>query len=187
MASNHPRAATAADPPLVPPALVAWLSVFRPCFTAPVWNHILVLLTGAVLAPGKRTVSQALRVMGLADEPSFGRYHKVLSRARWDARAVARRLLLHVLDRLLPNGPVVIGVDDTFAFGWRTPSVSECGTIERRWGAKIKARGIYRDPVRSSKGHFVKTSGLRWLSLMVVVPIRWANRKWAKLAKVPAA
>jgi hypothetical protein len=71
--------------------------------------------------------------------------------------------------------------------GWRTPSVSECGTIERRWGAKIKARGIYRDPVRSSKGHFVKTSGLRWLSLMVAVPIPWANRKWAKLAKVPAA
>jgi hypothetical protein len=60
--------------------------------------------------------------MGLADEPSFGRYHEVLSQARWDARAVARRLLLHVLDRLLPNGPVVIEVDDT---------------IERRWGAKL--------------------------------------------------
>jgi hypothetical protein len=78
----------------------------------------------------------------------------VLGRARWDARAVARRLLLHLLERLLPSGPVVIGIDDT---------------IERRWGARIKARGIYRDPVRSSKGHFVKTSGLRWLSLMVVI------------------
>jgi hypothetical protein len=111
MASNHPRAATAADPHLVPPALAAWLSVFRPCFTTPVWNHILVLLAGAVLAPGKRTVTQVLRVMGLADEPSFRRYHEVLSRARWDARAVAQRLLLHVLDRLLSD--VVIGVDDT--------------------------------------------------------------------------
>ena len=59
---------------------------------------------------------------------------------------------------------VVIGIDDT---------------IERRWGATINARGIYRDPVRSSKGHFVKTSGLRWLSLMVVVPIPWAGRHWA--------
>jgi hypothetical protein len=157
---------------LVPPALAAWLSVFRPCFSTPVWKHILVLLAGAVLAPGKRTVTQALRVMGLADEPSFRRYHEVLSRARWDARAVARRLLLHLLDQLLPDGPVVIGVDDT---------------IERRWGAKIMARGIYRDRVRSSKGHFVKTSGLRWLSLMVVVPISWANRKWARLAKVPPA
>jgi hypothetical protein len=101
---------------------------------------------------------------GVGEAPQFRRYHEVLGRARWDARAVARRLLVYVLDRLLPSGPVVIGIDDT---------------IERRWGARIKARGIYRDPVRSSKGHFVKTSGLRWLSLMVVVPISWSGRHWA--------
>ena len=164
MASNRPGAATASDPHLVPPALAAWLSVFRPCFTAPVWNRILVLLAGAVLAPGKRTVTQALRVMGLDDAPGFRRYHEVLGRARWNARAVARRLLLYMIDRLLPDGEVVVGIDDT---------------IERRWGARIKARGIYRDPVRSSNGHFVKTSGLRWLSLMVVVAIPWAARSWA--------
>lgn len=115
------------------------------------FTRVLVLVAGAVLAPGKRTMTQVLRVMGLG-------------RARWDARAVARRLLLHLLDRLLPSGPVVIGIDDT---------------IEWRWGTKIKARGIYRDPVRSSKEHFVKTSGLRWLSLMVVVPISWSGRHWA--------
>jgi len=148
MASHRPGASTAPDPLLVPPVLAAWLSVFRPCFTAPAWNRVLVLMAGAVLAPGKRTVTQALRVMGLADEPSFRRYHEVLSRARWNSRAVARRLLLYIIDRLLPDGEVVVGIDDT---------------IERRRGAKIKARGIYRDPVRSSKGHFVKTSGLRWL------------------------
>jgi hypothetical protein len=124
MAPHRPRAATAADPHLIPPALAAWLSVFRCCFTAPVWNRVLVLVAGAVLAPGKRTVTRALRVMGLAEEPQFRRYHEVLGRARWDSKAVARRLLLHLLDRLLPDGPVVIGIDDT---------------IERRWGAKIKA------------------------------------------------
>jgi hypothetical protein len=164
MAPNRLRAATASDPHLIAPALAAWLSVFRSCFTAPVWNRVLVLVAGAVLAPGKRTVTQALRVMGLGEAPQFRRYHEVLGRSRWDARAVARRLLLYVLDRLLTSGPVVIGIDDT---------------IERRWGARIKARGIYRDPVRSSKGHFVKTSGLRWLSLMVVVPISWSGRHWA--------
>jgi hypothetical protein len=164
MASHHPGATTAPDPHLVPPILVTWLSVVRPCFTAPVWNRILVLVAGAVLAPGKRTVTQVLRVMGLADEPSFRRYHEVLSRARWDGQAVARRLLLYIIERLLPHGEVVVGIDDT---------------IERRWGARISARGIYRDPVRSSKGHFVKTSGLRWLSLMVAVPIPWAKRTWA--------
>ena len=51
--------------------------------------------------------------------------------------------------------------------------------IERRWGGKIKARGIYRDPVRSSHGHFVKTSGLRWLSLAVVLPVPFAGRRWS--------
>jgi hypothetical protein len=80
----------------VPPILGTWLAVFRPCFTAPVWNHILLLVAGAVLAPGKRTVTQALRVMGRADQPGFGRYHEALNRARWDSRDVARRLLLHL-------------------------------------------------------------------------------------------
>ncbi len=163
MTPNHP-VAPAPDPHLVPPVLATWLAVFRPCFTAPVWGHVLILVAGAVLAPGKRTVTQALRVMGLAHEPAFGRYHEVLNRARWDALALARRLLVHILDQLLPAGPVVIGIDDT---------------IERRWGPKINARGIYRDPVRSSNGHFVKTSGLRWLSLMVIIPIPWAARPWA--------
>jgi hypothetical protein len=156
---------------VVPPVLVSWLAVFRPCFTAPVWNRILVLVAGAVLAPGKRTVTQALRVMGLADQPGFGRYHEALNRARWasehaseGARDVSRRLLLHLLAVLWPSGEVVIAVDDT---------------IERRWGAKIKARGIYRDPVRSSQGQFVKTSGLRWLSLAVMLPVPFAGRRWA--------
>ena len=71
MAPNRLRAAAASDPHLIPPALAAWLSVFRCCFTAPVWNRVLVLVAGAVLAPGKRTVTQALRVMGLGEEPQF--------------------------------------------------------------------------------------------------------------------
>ena len=150
--------------PHVPAILVSWLTTFRPCFSGRVWNHILVLVAGAVLAPGKRTVTQSLRVMGLADEPGFGRYHEALNRARWNSRDVARRLLRHLLDVLWPDGEVVIAIDDT---------------IERRWGAKIKARGIYRDPVRSTKGQFVKTSGLRWLSLAVMLPVPFANRRWA--------
>jgi hypothetical protein len=52
-------------------------------------------------------------------------------------------------------------------------------TLERRRRRRIRARGIYRDPVRSSHGHFVKASGLRWLSLMLVVPVPWAGRAWA--------
>src|SRR6186997_320923 len=165
MSTPRTRIRSAAnDANLTPQVLTVWLSAFRDCFTAPVWNHVLVLVAGAVLAPGKRTVSQTLRVMGLAAKPGFARYHEVLSRARWDGRAVAHKLLAQVLDAFLPAGEVVIGIDDT---------------IERRWGAKIKARGIYRDPVRSSHGHFVKASGLRWLSVMLLPPIPWTGRVWA--------
>lgn len=162
MTRKHRESPAAVVP--MPGILVTWLTIFRPCFTAPVWNHVLVLVAGAVLAPGKRTVTRTLRVMGLADQPGFGRYHEVLNRARWDARDVARRLLLHLLAVLWPGGEVIIAIDDT---------------IERRWGGKIKARGIYRDPVRSSQGQFVKTSGLRWLSLAVIVPVPFAGRRWA--------
>ena len=81
MASTYSGAVAASAPPWVPPILATWLSAFRPCFTAPVWNRVLVLVTGAVLAPGKHTLTQALRVMVLADKPSFRRYREALSRA----------------------------------------------------------------------------------------------------------
>jgi hypothetical protein len=90
---------------------------------------------GAILAPGKRTVSACLRMTGRAAAGNFSSYHQILNRARWDTHAMARRLLIMIIDRLVPEGPVVIGMDDT---------------IERRWGRKISARGIYRDPVRLS-------------------------------------
>lgn len=149
---------------IVPPVLVPLMEAFRGFFTAPVWDHVLVLVAGMVLTSGKRTVSAALRIMGLSEAGDFALYHHVLSQAHWDSRVIARKLLTMILDRFLPAGPLVIGIDDT---------------IERRWGAKIAARGIYRDPVRSSHGHFVKASGLRWLSFMAMIPVPWTQRRWA--------
>src|SRR4051794_29128289 len=121
-------------------------------FTAPTARHALVLVTGAVLAPARRTVAAALRTAGYGQAAGFTNYHRMLNRNRWSSRHVAQRLLLLLVQAFIPEGPVVIGIDDT---------------LERRWGEKIKARGIYRDPVRSSHGHFVKASGLRWLSVML--------------------
>src|SRR3954454_19125535 len=97
-----PRSTLAAPLPAVaiPPRLAAWLAPFRASFAAAVWPRVLVLIAGAILAPGQRTVRAALRVMGLADQPGFGRYHEVLSEARWDGRTLARTLLVHLLDRL---------------------------------------------------------------------------------------
>jgi DDE superfamily endonuclease len=96
--------------------------------------------------------------------PGFTNFHRVLNRNRWSSRAAAKRLLHLLLGAFVPDGPVIIGIDET---------------LERRWGPKIKARGIYRDPVRSSRGHFVKASGLRWISVMLLAPIPWAGRVWA--------
>ena len=151
-------------PASVPEVLAAWLRPFAPCFTAAAWRHVLVLVAGALLAPGRRTVTAALRVMGLDQAPGFAVYHRVLSTGRWSSRAVAHRLLLLLVAALVPGGPVVVGIDDT---------------IERRWGTRIKARGIYRDPVRSSHGHFVNASGLRWLRVMLLAPVPWAGCVWA--------
>jgi hypothetical protein len=169
--THHPRHPCSCDPSassataaIVPPILATLMEAFRGFFTAPVFDHVLVLVTGAVLTPGKRTVSAVLRIMGLAQASDFALYHHVLSQARWDGRAIARKLLMMILDRFLPAGPVIIGIDDT---------------IERRWGHNIAARGIYRDPVRSSHGHFVKASGLRWLSFMAMIPLPFARRHWA--------
>ena len=81
------------DPDPVPQILRDWLQSLRSCFTAPTWEHMLVLVMGAVLAPGKRTVSACLRMTGRAEAGNFSSFHQVLNRARWDARAVARRLL----------------------------------------------------------------------------------------------
>lgn len=131
-----------------------------PALLHPVGEHVLVLVMGGLLATGKRTVTSCLRVTGSAQAVNFASYHQILSRTRWSSRAVARRLLGIIVERLVPDGPVVIGMDDT---------------IERRWGRRINARGIYRDPVRSSHGHFVKASGLRWLSFMVLTPVSWTS------------
>src|SRR5205807_5739481 len=94
----------------------------------------------------------------------FQNYHRVLNRVRWSSRAASHILLRLLVHSFVSSGPLVVGLDDT---------------IERRWGRKIQARGIYRDPVRSSHSHFVKTSGLRWLTLMLLVDIPWAGRVWA--------
>jgi hypothetical protein len=122
------------------------------------------LVTGAILARGQRTVTAILRVMGLSAEKHFVNYHRVLNRASWSSHALSRTLLHLLVTRFVPAGPIVIGGDET---------------IERRCGRKIKAKGIYRDPVRSSHSHFVKASGLRWVTLMLLAPIPFAQRIWA--------
>jgi hypothetical protein len=140
------------------------LSSFARLFSKRIWQKAQLLAIGAILVPGQRTVTAILRILGLEADPHFQTYHRVLNRARWSSLAVSELLLAWLVKVFVPGGPIILGLDDT---------------IERRRGAQIKAKGIYRDPVRSSHSHFVKASGLRWLSLMLLTPIPWAKRVWA--------
>jgi hypothetical protein len=151
--------------PTLPRAIISMLAPFAMLFQAKTWTKAQVLLVGAILCPGKRTVTSALRVMGLSVDGNFARYHHVLNRASWSSLKLSRALLYLLLSHLDAGvGPLVFGIDET---------------IERRRGKRISAKGIYRDAVRSSGSHFVKASGLRWISLMWLAAIPWAGRVWA--------
>ena len=149
----------------MPPEFAAVMIAFQPLFSKRVYDHASTLVAGAILTPGRRTVTNARRVMGLDQMTTFQNYHRVLNRATWSPAQASRVLLRLLISAFSSAGPLVFGIDDT---------------IERRWGKRIQARGIYRDPVRSSHGHFVKASGLRWLSLM----LRWlsaSGQRWLSL------
>lgn len=149
----------------LPATMIQILATFAPLFSQRVWRHVQVLLAGAILAPGKRTVCSALRAMGLDHRKQLHRHHRVLSRAKWSSMEASRVLLGLLVEAFVPEGePLVVGVDET---------------LERRQGKKITAKGIYRDPVRSSHAHFVKTSALRWASVTLLASIPWASRVWA--------
>src|SRR5512147_1044428 len=140
------------------------LEAFTRLFSKRIWEHAKILLIGAILCPAERTVTAVLRVMSLSGEKHFQNYHRVLNRAVWSSLEASHILLDLLIQAFAMRGPIILGLDDT---------------IERRRGAKIAAKGIYRDPVRSSHAHFVKASGLRWLSLMLLAPVPWAGRVWA--------
>ena len=145
--------------------IVPVLLHFAPVFSDRVWSQTLVLVVGAILSPQKRTVTAALRVMGLSDDKQFGKYHRVLSRAIWSSLELSRILLgLLVMWLLSADSPLPIVIDET---------------LERRQGAKIRAKGVFRDAVRSTQERVVTSFGLRWISMMLVVKLPWAKRPWA--------
>jgi hypothetical protein len=144
--------------------LVGWVQTFAPLFSVRVWPFAQALLLGAIMAPGKRTVSSILRVLGLGGVIHFQNYHRVLNRAQWSSLEAARRLFQELVGAFGTRGPLVLGLDET---------------IERRWGRRIAVRGIYRDAARSSKAVTNKTSGLRWLSVQLLVRVPWAQKIWA--------
>jgi hypothetical protein len=144
--------------------ILAVLGAFASEFSRPTWKNIQVLLIGVLLCRGPRRVSSVLRVMGLASIRNFSKYHRVLSRAEWNGLNLAK-IVFGLLVKLLPESwPILIAVDET---------------LERRRGRKIKAKGLYRDGVRSSQSNVVTSFGLKWECMMLIVPLPWCKRPWA--------
>jgi hypothetical protein len=148
----------------LPSAIAERIVPFADLFSERVFEKAKALIAGAILAPGKRTVTSALRIVGKSLDAHFQNYHRLLNRDRWSPMRAGRRLLGLLVETFAPDGTLVFALDET---------------IERRRGERISAKGIYRDPVRSSHSHFVKASGLRWLCLMLVTRVAWARRDWA--------
>lgn len=134
------------------PAILSFLSPFSVLFSQPVWNNVIILFIGAILCRGKRTVCAALRMVGLSHETNFSKYHHILNRVDWSLLSASRILLRLLVSMIGKDVPLTFFIDET---------------LERRKGPKIKAKGYYRDAVRSSKSIVVKSSGLKWLTLAV--------------------
>lgn len=149
----------------IAPEMMHILKPFAPAFSDRIWDLVQIMVVGAILAPGKRTVTAVLRVMGLSEEKQFQNYHRVLNRAQWSGLVVSRVLLGLLVTTFVGLGaPVVIGVDET---------------LERRKGEKIKEKGVFRDSARSSAKYTVYSFGLRWVSMMLLVSVPWSRRVWA--------
>jgi len=149
----------------LPDPIIEVLTTFRPLFTAPTWRKLMTLLTGTLLAQGRRTVAAALRHSGNDKATNFSTFHQVLNRARWSPLAVSRQLLLLIVETFVPAGASVDLVIDE--------------TLERRWGSKISKRGHYRDSALSSRERSVSSPGLRWIVMAVVVTLPWTKQRWA--------
>src|SRR6266700_3184177 len=149
----------------LPISIIQVLQHFRPAFTSPTWHKVQILVAGTLLARGRRTVTAALKQMGLHDDAGFTLYHQVLNRACWSSLTMSRLLLQLIISTFIASGGTLeIVIDET---------------LERRWGPKISKRCHHRDKMKSSKVQSVTSSGLRWVVMMVVVQVPWTHRVWA--------
>lgn len=141
------------------------LEPFRPVCTAPTGKKMLTLRRGTLLARGRRTVTAALWYTGHEQDPHFSTFHQALHRARWSPLQASRHVLTLLSKTFVPAGGTLDSVIDE--------------TLERRWGAKIRKRGQYRDSALSRGERSVSSPGLRWIVVALVVRVPWTKQRWA--------
>jgi len=139
------------------------LAPFADMFGVMTWMNVVALVTGVLLCFGSRTVSSALRILDGAHDSGFSRFHRLLAYTNWSELGAARRLLGILVTKFAPDGDLVCAADDT---------------TERRKGPNIRAKGVFRDAVRSSRGRVAVTPGLRWLTIQMLVRPSFSSRVW---------
>jgi hypothetical protein len=145
--------------------IIQLLSTFAVAMSARTFSKALVLIYGAILSPGRRTVCSALRVQGLSEENNFGKYHRVLNRDRWSAMAMSALLLGLLIEAFVPDGVALVLLIDE--------------TLERRSGKRIVYKSWFRDAVRSVGKKVAVSLGIRWCCVCLLVPVPWSSRLWA--------
>jgi hypothetical protein len=151
--------------PTPPAEIIHLVATFAVAFTAPTFAKAVTLLYGTILAPGRRTVAAALRMIGLGDSSHFANYHRVLNRDHWSPWILSKLLLSLIVTLCLPpEAPLHLLIDET---------------LERRRGRKIRYKGYFRDAVRSTATKVSTSLGIRWMCLSILVPVPWSQRPWA--------
>jgi hypothetical protein len=145
------------------PSIIAIIAPFAVLFSRSSWQTASTLLLGAILCRGRRTVTGILRTIGLSQDPGFSKYHRILNSLDWSAKR-GSAILLKILLKMAGEERPVILIDET---------------LERRKGKKIRAKGYYRDAVRSSRSKTVNTTGLKWLVMALSLRFNFARRAFA--------
>lgn len=146
------------------PQIIQLMASFAKAMYQPTFSRALTLVYGAILAPGQRTLSAILRVMGLENKKGHECYHRVFSRNVWSPMLMSKLLLLTLVSLFAAEGVIVIVVDET---------------LIRRWGRKISYKSWYRDGVRSTAKRVALSMGIRWSCMSLVVEVPWSHRRWA--------
>ena len=144
----------------------AWpiLTMLRPTFSTPTYNRFLVLLLGALLTTGRRTITNILRTVRHQAPGHGASYHRVCSQRRWSTWVMARALIGFLLDHVVPPGTVLLAADDT---------------VTEHPGPKVFGKGRHRDGVRSSHNYTAYRWGHKWVVVSVLVKLPFARRPWA--------
>jgi hypothetical protein len=134
-----------------------------------VFRKALTLLIGCILCIGGVTVCAALRAIGLNTDKTYSRFHRLLNHDYWNMM-LASKILLQMIVKAFPQKILTFAVDDT---------------IERRRGKKIKAKGIFKDPIGTGTGKHITCSGLRWVPIMILLRVPFMRRTVALPFMVP--